>query len=64
MDIRLQAISELVEKYFTLYSPLKFKEGYYFNKELKIYDNLFYLKIITVLNTFNLDNIHGLTKIK
>lgn len=65
---RLNAIEKLVEKYFTLYSPLQEKliNGHlcYGNKELTIYDNLFNIRIITPLNWFDCDNINGLCKVK
>ena len=64
-DVRLEAITKLVEKYFTLYSPLQKTTGYYnryFNNELIIFDCLFYLNVFTLLNSFELDNVNGLRK--
>ena len=61
---RKEAIEKLVSKHFTLYSPLEMIDGAYKNKELSIYDCLFYLRIITSLgDVFDLDNVQGLRNI-
>jgi len=54
-QVRLEAITKLINRRFTLYSPLKetLDTGGHFcykNNEMTIYDCLFYLNILTCLD--------------
>ncbi len=54
-EVRLEAIIKLIKTRFTLYSDLKEcldSEGHlcYKNKEMTVYDCLFYLNILTCLD--------------